>query len=111
VKLINDNNVTLQLHYYLGQLDKTLIPVSLIALYRLFQTTIFSAKIFDVRDIPTFIFFLESRYTGIFGIGRSPIIKAESEYLKRFPIAVYMSLSFFLLTITFHARRNKQDKR
>jgi len=66
---------------------------------------------FDVTDIPAFISLLESRYTGIFEISRSPIIKAESEYLKRFPIAVYMSLSFFVPTITFHVRRNRQDKR
>lgn len=61
VKIIIDNNVTLQLHFYLGHLDKTLIPVSLIAVYRLFQTTILSAKIFDVRDIPSFISLLERR--------------------------------------------------
>jgi hypothetical protein len=107
VKIISDNNVTLQLHFYLGRLDETLIPVSLIALYRSFQTKILSAKIFDVRDIPSFISLLESRYTGVFGISRSPIIKAESEYLKRFPIAVYMSLSSFVSTITFHARGNR----
>jgi hypothetical protein len=39
------------------------------------------------------------------------MIKPESEYLKRFPIAVYMSLTVFLSTITFRARRNGQDKR
>jgi hypothetical protein len=63
---------------------------------------------FYVRDRPAPIPLPESRYTGFFGISRSPIIKPDYVYLKFSPIAVYMSLSFVIPAIYFYARRKEQ---